>query len=160
MADSLLKAPPPVRASSLETASSRAPLVLAVGTLTTALALVAVYLLAQAGTNVMGWYADYILPVGAILVGLVGSSGFALASWKSHCKVTGTLIAEIALVLLGGYIAAEYIAYGLVMKKMGIEAPIGFFRYFDLVTRTIAFEDHGKPGSPLGMLGYGIRTLE
>src|SRR5580692_2014574 len=55
-------------------------LVLIGGAASTAVALLAVYFLNETGTNVMGWYADYVLPIGALLVGLLASSGFGVAS--------------------------------------------------------------------------------
>ena len=38
----------------------------------------------------MGWYANYVIPIGAILVGLVSGCGFGIGSW-----VTGTLSVPI-----------------------------------------------------------------
>ena len=59
---------------------SRSPVLLC-GLATTALALFGVYLL-DAKTDdfhIMGWYANYILPVGAVIVGVAASSGYGIA---------------------------------------------------------------------------------
>src|SRR5882672_10034030 len=54
---------------------SRPVWVLAIGLCTTVVALAGVYALDIKGdTNVMGWYLNYFIPVGALLVGLVASS--------------------------------------------------------------------------------------
>jgi hypothetical protein len=52
-------------------------------------ALVGVYLLATntKDFNIMGWYANYVLPIGALLVGLVASSGYGIASWITGQKI-------------------------------------------------------------------------
>ena len=59
-------------------------IVLACGIASTILALLLVYLLQNnADTNPMGWYADYVFPAGAIFVGLLASSGYGAAAWKT-----------------------------------------------------------------------------
>ena len=101
----------------------------------------------RAGENIMGWYGDYIIPAGALLVGLFASSGFGIASWMSGCKITGTLLKIVVGMLLGGYLAAHYIEYQLIIAD-GKYEPVGFLTYFDLVTRAFAWKDHDKLGSP------------
>ena len=69
-------------------------LVLLSGLISTALALLAVYILdtKTEDFHVMGWYANYVIPIGAILVGVVASSGYGLASWLSGVKITRSLL--------------------------------------------------------------------
>jgi hypothetical protein len=55
--------------------------VILAGLLTTALALLGVYVLdAKGDFNIMGWHLNYVIPGGAIIVGLVASSGYGVAS--------------------------------------------------------------------------------
>jgi len=44
------------------------------------------------------------------------------------------------------------------VKPDGSDA--GFLDYYDAITRSFAWRDHGKPGKPLGAWGYGLRALE
>jgi hypothetical protein len=140
-------------------AKNPAPLVLAGGALTIALALLGVWAAQAAGTNVMGWYADYVIPVGALLVGMIASSGFGVASWFTGCKISGTLLWTVVLMLAGGYFLAQWLQYRLLISNGALE-EVGFFAYFDAVTRSFRWVDHGRPGSPFGTLGYLIRAGE
>lgn len=143
---------PPARTVSLP--------VVAAGLATTAVTIVGAYWLnVQHGVNVMGWYANYVLPVGALLVGLLAGSGYGLASWLTGFKISrGTLVAVVSLQTLA-YAVAQYLEYRVVASYGG--ALPTFLPYFDAVTRSIAFEgENGTAGQPLGLWGYGIRLLE
>lgn len=60
--------------------TGRSVLVIVCGVATSAAALLGVFLLkVLANENIMGLYANYVLPAGALLVGLLASSGYALA---------------------------------------------------------------------------------
>ncbi len=141
-----------------------APLVLVAGLATTLLALAAVWALSTfAGENVMGWYGDYVIPTGAILVGAAASSGFGVTSWLTGAKITGGLLVGTALVLVAGYWAAQYLEFRLAFPGGAIfpdGRPAGFLDWYDAVTRSFAWENHGKPGAPLGAWGYALRVGE
>ncbi len=137
-------------------------LVVGAGLITTTLALLGVYLLnTHGGENIMGWYANYVIPIGAILVGLVAASGYGLASWFAGVKITKGLLWTIVFLQVAAYFAAQYIEYTAVKPVYEDGSPVGFWTYFDAVTRAFAFKGHdGKPGPELGMWGYGLRVLE
>lgn len=146
-----------------EAGASTAPLVLIGGAATIALALAGVWLANRGGENVMGWYADYVLPVGAILVGLVASSGFGVASYASGTKVTGFLLLAVVVMLLGGYVLAQYVEFRLTFPDGAVLAngePAGFLDYYDAVTRSFRWIEHDRPGKPFGALGYLLRLGE
>ena len=129
-------------------------LVLFYGLASTALALFGVYLLDRTTTDfhIMGWYANYVLPIGALIVGIVASSGYGLASWFSGIKITRGLLWLVLGLQFLAYFAAQYIEFKslhLVHKTTG--APVGFFEYYDLVARSFAWQEHnGRTGQPLG----------
>lgn len=139
-----------------------APLVLVAGLATTLLALAAVWALsAFAGENVMGWYASYVIPAGAILVGAVASSGFGATSWLTGARITGALLVASAVVLVAGYWAAQYVEFRLAFPGGATFAdgrPAGFLDWYDAVTRSFAWDHHGKAGAPLGAWGYALRV--
>jgi hypothetical protein len=146
-----------------EAGASTAPLVLLGGAVTIALALAGVWLASRSGENVMGWYANYVIPMGAILVGLVASSGFGIASYASGTKVTGGLLLAVVALLLGGYWLAQYLAFLVAFPDGAVLAngePAGFFDYYDAVTRSFHWVEHGRPGKPFGALGYLMRLGE
>jgi len=135
-------------------------LVLVCGLATTAAVLLVIYLLGTVGCHPMGWYANYVLPVGAILVGLGAGSGYGLASWFSGVKITKALLVMIVVLQLGGYFVAQYIEYKSLEVVHEDGSAASFAEYFDATTRSFAWEDKGKPGKPLGLWGYGLRALE
>jgi hypothetical protein len=139
-------------------------LVLVSGLATTALALLGVYLL-DARTedfHIMGWYANYILPIGAVIVGVVASSGYGLASWFSGIKITRSLLWLILALQLAAYFAAQYIEFkGRHLVHIRDGTPVGFVEYFDAAARSFAWQQKdGSPGEPMGMWGYAFRGLE
>ena len=137
-------------------------LVLISGLATTALALVGVYVLdAKTDFHIMGWYANYILPIGAVLVGVAASSGYGLASWFSGIKITRSLLWIVLALQLAAYFATQYIGFKSLNLVHRNGAPVGFVEYFDVMARSFAWkQDNGSPGKPLGAWGYAFRGLE
>ena len=138
-------------------------LVLICGLTTTALALFGVYFF-DARTedfHIMGWYANYILPVGALLVGLVAASGYGLASWFSGIKITRGLLWTVLILQVAAYFGAQYIEFkgrDLIHRD---GRPVGFLEYFDFAARSFAWKQKdGSMGQPLGAWGYAFRGLE
>ena len=138
--------------------------VLIPGAITSALALLGVYLLENSSNdfNIMGWYANYVLPVGAMLVGLVASSGYGVASWFSGVKITRMLLGAVLVFQLVVYFAAQHIEFSHLQLAHRDGRPCRFFRVlrfggaFALHWRG----DNGQLGQPLGVWGYAFRLLE
>ncbi|HSY20225.1 MAG TPA: hypothetical protein VK815_17905 [Candidatus Acidoferrales bacterium] len=139
-------------------------LVLISGLVTTSLTLAGIYLIDRSGADfhIMGWYANYILPVGAILVGLAASSGYGFASWYSGIKITRRLLWIMLTLQLVAYFGAQYIEFqGRHLIHLKDMTPVGFWEYFDHAARGMAWKkDNGEAGEPLGAWGYGVRLLE
>jgi hypothetical protein len=132
-------------------------LVLICGLVTTGLALFGVFAADRYADDfhIMGWYANYVLPIGAFLVGLVAASGYGVASWLSGTKITRGLLWTIVALQILAYFGAQYIEF------RGLKIPISFFEYYDFTARSFAWKQHdGTPGQPLGMWGYCFRLLE
>jgi hypothetical protein len=131
------------------------------GAVTIGLALLGVWALNQAGENVMGWYADYIFPAGAFLVGMVASLGFGITSYVTGTKISGTLLLASLVLLLAGYGLAQWLEFRHVVAGLPDGDDVSFWTYYDFVTRSFAWKRHGgERGEPLGGLGYGLRALE
>ncbi len=138
------------------------------GLVTTGLALGAVWLLdrSSADVNVMGWYANRVLPIGAILVGAVAGVGYGIASWMTGTKISRGLLVVVLLLQVLAYFVARYLEFWQVQQMIGrltghwVDPWSGFVRWFDYTTRSFAWIEHGKAGHPLGAWGYGIRFLE
>lgn len=164
---------PPLRSS------NRVWLVLLAGLLTTALTLAGEYALTVwAHVHVMGWYADYIIPVGAICLGMAASSGYALTAWWLGIRIQKGLLGTIVVLMFCAYFAAEYVEFRsrgpLVLRTGTVRLPnpkggaplqraafrpLGFWHYFHLraVNWTWKHDSAGLIGSkpqPLGLYGY------
>jgi hypothetical protein len=142
-----------------ELRASSAPVVLAAGAITIGLALLGVFAANRAGENIMGWYANYVLPAGALLVGLVAASGFGISSYLTGTKIGGGLLALVVALLAGSYALAHLVEFRLLFPDGAADDqgnPVGFATWFDLTTRSFRFER----GSALGGWGYAFRGLE
>lgn len=136
------------------------------GIISTVLALAGIYWLNKNTDefNIMGWYANYVIPIGAIIVGAVAGSGYGIASWFTGVRISRLLLLIVVILQAAAYLGAEYVEYrdtlktleekGLVYEKTG-ELPT-FFQYYDLKARTFAWKPkHGKSeGEPMGGWGY------
>lgn len=137
------------------------------GLLTTAAALAIVYLMSSGKLfggefNIMGFYLNYVLPVGALAVGFVAGSGYGGAAWYTGFKLgRGTLLLILVFQIIA-YFVAQYIEFAqvpLVYEDTG--QPVGFWDYFHLLTVSWAWkQDDGTMGKAMGMWGYAFRTLE
>ena len=139
-------------------------LVLISGLASSVLALFGVWLLnATTDFNIMGFYLNKILPIGAVAVGLVASAGCGLAAWKTGIRMTRTLVLTVCALLVAVYFAAQYVEFRGIdnLRNQWTGERISFFYYFDVATRSFAWKSKdGSPSSPLGLWGYGVRALE
>jgi hypothetical protein len=141
-------------------AAGRIAIVLAAGVLTSALALLGVWWL-DANTkdwHIMGWYGDYVIPAGAIIVGLAAGSGYGVASYLTGLRIRRGVLWSVLALQLGAYAAAQVIEFRALMADDPlVEAdgtPLTFVRYYHLTAINFAWDDHGRRGDPLGLWGY------
>src|SRR3954451_13699871 len=93
--------------------------------------------------HIMGWYADYVLPVGAVIVGVVAASGYGLGSWFSGVKITRNLVWIVLALQVAAYFGAQYIEFkNLHLIHRANDTPVGFFEYYDAVARSFAWQQH------------------
>lgn len=156
---------PPVSVAASEVSTRdrqarRALTVLVAGVATTALALLGVWWLDNNTTDlhVMGWYADYVIPAGALLVGIVAGSGYGVASYVTGLRIRrGALLAVLGL-QLAAYAAAQYLEFRSLTRESPLVgddgAPLTFAGYYHFRATSFAWKDHGRPGQPIGEWGY------
>jgi hypothetical protein len=134
------------------------------GVLTSAAALAGVYWLGK-NTNdfhIMGWYASYVIPAGAMIVGIAAGSGYAIASWLTGTRISRGLLLVVLLLQTGAYVTAEYVDYrdvmdGLRQRGLMLGPEPSFLEYYDFKARSFAWNKRGagnQPGEPLGGWGY------
>jgi hypothetical protein len=137
-------------------------IVLLSGLATSALTLLGVYWLStHTQTNVMGWYANYVIPAGAVLVGLAAASGYGFASWLTGVKISRGLLWSVLLLQLASYFGAQYVEFWTMDLRYENGKEVGFVEYLDFSARSFAWENKdGTAGQPLGAWGYVFRFLE
>jgi hypothetical protein len=136
------------------------------GIITSVLALAGVYWLDRNATDVhiMGWYANFVIPAGALIVGLVAGSGYGIASWVTGVRIGRGLLWTVVLLQTVAYVGAEYVEYRDVVRPVGqpglgqvqpLNVP-SFLEYYDYKARNFAWKkEHGNGvGEPLGVWGY------
>jgi hypothetical protein len=131
--------------------SNKRPMaVVACGVLSTALVLLGVYVVqAYENENIMGWYANYVIPAGAIIVGLAASTGYGIASWATGVKIRRGLLGVIVGLQLFAYFAAHYIefrSHGVLVYKSSMRA-VTFPEYFHLTTTNLAWKSERRSDS-------------
>jgi len=147
---------------SAEAGRRGAGIVVLAGMLTTALALAAVWWLDNNTTdfNIMGWYADYILPVGALLVGAAAGSGYGVASYLTGFRIRRGLLLTVLALQLTGYAAAQYLEFRTLTREGPLIDAEGqtltFARFYHLRAVSFAWKDRHSDGSgkPLGSWCY------
>src|SRR3954467_8419799 len=78
-------------------------IVLLGGFITSALTLAGIYWLNRKSPDFhpMGFYANYVIPAGAILVGLVAGSGYGIASWLTGARIGRGLLWTVVAMQTG-----------------------------------------------------------
>jgi hypothetical protein len=135
-------------------------LVLVAGLITTALALLGVWWLDNntKDFHIMGWYGDYVIPAGAMIVGFAAGSGYGIASYLTGFRIRRGLLLAVLALQLAGYAGAQYLEFQSMMREGPIVDENGealtFARYYHIRAMSFAWNDHGKQGEPLGGWGY------
>ena len=145
---------------------NRVILVIAAGIVTTVLTLVGVYYSKEdGGGNIMGWHVDYVLPAGAVVVGVCASLGYGIASYLTGLKIRKGLLWFILALQFVAYFGAEYVTFASQGPLFldGSTTQLTFPEYFNYTATHFAWksDDEKKaPGKPLGGAGYFFIGLE
>jgi hypothetical protein len=135
-------------------------LVVLAGVVTSALTLLGVWWL-DANTkdwHIMGWYGDYVIPAGAMLVGLAAGSGYGLMSYATGYRIRRGLLWSVLGLQLGAYGTAQWLEYRALMRETPIVdengVELSFGAYYHATAMSFTWDDHGHRGKPLGGWGY------
>ncbi len=131
------------------------------GLVTTAAAMAGVYWAeAWLGEPVMSAYVYHLIPIGAIVIGLVAASGYLLTGHRMGLKVGHMSVWVFVALQVVAYFLAHYIEFrrhGWVYRGTG--ERVGFWSYFDMEARSYVWRDRGEE-LPMGANGYLLRALE
>ena len=130
---------------------------------TSALALWLVQIANDNGENIMGWYANGIIPAGAFLVGIASGLGYAIGSRVLNVKLSKAFVFGMITTAVIDYFAAQYLTYLSLVERMHIPPErYGFIDYLREISEGMSFKDRNthEPGDPLGGWGYVYKLLE
>lgn len=109
----------------------------------------------------MGWYVFFIVPMGALLVGIIAGSGYGIASVWSGFRIGAYLAFAILALQIGVYFAAVYLHFRtLHLIYLGTGAPVPFTAYFHQFATAYTWRSANGQSSPMGNVGYVIRLIE
>jgi hypothetical protein len=122
--------------------------VLQTGLITSGLALFGVYVMATRTNDLhlIQYHWPGAFPTGAMVVGLIASSGYLLASWWFGVRVNAWMLVMITLLQIGTYFIAQYTDFqsqGLIYRET--REPASFLRYFQYTSTHVFIDDESVP---------------
>ncbi|MBA4388025.1 MAG: hypothetical protein C0404_08595 [Verrucomicrobia bacterium] len=138
-------------------------LVIVGGLVTSAISLSLVFVLDKLtdSFNIMGFYLNYVIPAGALVIGLIAGSGYGAVSLWRGIKISKGLLWVVMGLQLVAYFVAQYLEYLDVLARLDDGVKLTFLQYYDFMARAFAWkQENGSVGTPLGLWGYAFRALE
>ena len=112
------------------------------------------------------WMFWFIVPVGALLSGFAGASGYYAGSWFFGHRPTPLLLLNVVLASVGTFFTIHYLTYStLEIEGQAVSDYVPFAQYLDIAIRSTSMEfrfraaEIGSTGE-LGGIGYGIAILQ
>jgi hypothetical protein len=130
---------------------------------TSGLVLWLVEIINNLGENIMGWYANGIIPAGALLVGIASGVGYAIAARVLNVKLSKLFVLGMITTGLFDYVAAQWVTYSNVIERNHISPDsYSFLNYIRDICENMSFRSSGsnEKGTPLGAFGYVYKVLE
>jgi hypothetical protein len=122
----------------------------------------------QFGVNVSSFSLWFIIPVGAILTGMVAASGYYFAAVGLHRRPDSTLLLNSALIGLGTFFVIRYLVYLTLRFDDGspVSALVGFFEYYQVAIeqKSMSIGTRGRldmaSTGALGGWGYAVEGIQ
>ena len=139
--------------------------VLVFGAMTSGVALLLVYLLNLIGFSPMGFYIWFLVPLGALLVGLLAGCGYALGSYFTNVRVRRSMFLIIFAAGVVTFFLAHYITYQSALDQTSVgteQATFVDYLQFICENTTYDIDIHDRDNAPweLGLFGYVFKALE
>jgi hypothetical protein len=113
--------------------------------------------------NIMGWYANAVIPVGALMVGVASGLGYAIASRYLQVKLSKAFVWGMITTALLDYVGAQYFTYTNLIEQAQVSLEsFSFLAYIREISENMSFSSSrsGGSGTELGMFGYFFKALE
>jgi hypothetical protein len=107
----------------------------------------------------------WCIPIGAIIAGLAGGSGYYAGAWNFGYRPSKLLLVNTVLASVGTFFLIHYLSYStFVLDGHPVRDQATFVQYVDVATRSMSmqYSDAGKDQvtGELGALGYGVALLQ
>jgi len=136
--------------------------ILIAGVSSSAICLVLVFLLNKTGFELMQFYLWYVVPAGALAVGIGSGSGYAIGSRLANVRVSKSFMGLVFVLVLATYVGAQYLTYLHTLDENAIlRSELSFPRYFQIMSENMTYKslESDSKETELGKLGYGLQAL-
>ncbi len=111
--------------------------------------------------NLLNAYVFFAIPLGAIILGVISTSGFLLGTRLFHIPVSFSLIAQIIAVALASYGLIYFLDYNLLqIDGRYLKDSLTFSEYFVFMSTQSFYSISSSIGFELGKWGYLLNALE
>lgn len=120
----------------------------------------------QFGVALYTWMFWFIIPVGAVLSGFAGATGYYIGAWFSGYRPSSRLLLNIVIASITTFLLVHYFSYQtLQIDNKYVSDFLPFTQYLDVAIRSTSMDLHfraAKAGSTgeLGWLGYIVALLQ
>jgi hypothetical protein len=106
----------------------------------------------------------FIIPVGAIMAGILAASGYYFGAMTFNQKPAGGVAINMILIAIGSYFLANYIPYELLeVQGARVKEMVSFWEYMDTIIRhtSLSIKGHstGEIGSTFGYIFALIQII-
>lgn len=112
------------------------------------------------------WTFWFVIPVGALLSGFAGASGYYAGSWLLDRRPSRLLLANVVAASVATFLLIHYLSYlSLQVDGTSVSDVIPFTQYLDIAIRSTSMDfrvrtvEVGATGE-LGNLGYVVAVLQ
>jgi hypothetical protein len=112
------------------------------------------------GLALYTWMLWFVIPLGALLAGIVGASGYVAGAWLFGRSPTRLLLVNVILASLATFLMIHYLDYiGLAVEGKRVSEYVSFPQYLDIAIRSSSINFRlnalslGSTGQ-LGVFGY------
>ena len=112
------------------------------------------------------WMFWFIVPVGALLAGFAGASGYYAGARVFNHRPTPLLLLNVLLASVGTFFTIHYLSYiTSEIEGKSVSDYVSFGQYLDIAIRSTSMEFRFRATkigatSELGGLGYGVAILQ
>lgn len=112
------------------------------------------------------WMFWFIIPIGALISGMAGASGYYIAAKIIGYRPTSFLLAAILIGSVATFFVIQFLSYiTLEVNGKAVSDFVSFFQYLDITIQsmTMTFRHRASAGietGELGMWGYGVTILQ